>query len=115
MSGRGRIRPRRVPSNIRRLLRRQVDKIALNLRADDDGFARQMRLDVVAHFLDKRILVGGGKVASLTLQAKTVGLSVRRKKLRWMIFSSGASGSAKVSAGLPVFRCANLLQQVLLQ
>jgi len=49
------------------------------------------------------------------LQAKTVGLSVRRKKLRWIIFSSGASGWANVLAGYGVQMGTNLFQQVFLQ
>ena len=51
--------------NSLRLVRRQINQVAFNLRADDDGFAGEMRLDVVAHFLDERIFVGGGEVGFL--------------------------------------------------
>ena len=40
-------------------------QVAFNLRADDDGFAREMRLHVVAHFLNERVLIRRGEFGFL--------------------------------------------------
>ncbi len=46
-------------------LRRQVDEIALELRADDDGFAVEMRLHVLADLHDVGIGLGGREIGFL--------------------------------------------------
>jgi hypothetical protein len=45
-----------------RLVWRQIHQVALDLRADDDGFAGEVRLDVVADLQHIRIRVGGCEV-----------------------------------------------------
>ena len=68
------------------LLRGQINQVALNLRADDHGFAGEMRLHIVADLEDIGVLVGGGEIGLLDVAGKD-GRLVREQE-KW--FSNDA-------------------------
>ena len=86
------------------------------MRADNDGFAREMSLHVVTHLLDKGILAGGGEVAFLDVAGEDGWLVGQEKETAQDDFFIGRKGQrqrvgrlARVQVG------ANFFQQVFLQ
>jgi hypothetical protein len=61
--------------------RRQIDEIALNLRADDHRFTREVLANVRTHFADIRVCVGGCKVRLFEVAGEDRGLVGEQKEL----------------------------------
>ena len=93
--------------NAARFVGREVDQIALDLRADDDRLAGQVRADVVADLHDVADSSSAvGQVDSSTLHAKIVGLSDSRKSARAK--RAFLRRQSTVSAGLPASSAASI-------
>ena len=58
------------------LLSGQINQVALNLRADDHGFAGEMRLHIVADLEDIGVLVGGGEIGLLDVAGENSRLVI---------------------------------------
>lgn len=62
-----------------RVLRAQINQIAIELSAEDDGIALMMGLGIVTHLLDPAVLIGGREIAVLDIGREQGGL-VRQQK-----------------------------------
>src|SRR3954471_9229627 len=86
-------------------IRGEIDEVALDLGADNHGFAGEMCFDVFADLQDKRILISGLEVRLFDITGKDGGLVREQIKMAgngFFLWSEGGSdgGLSGVEAGL---------------